>query len=78
MTASTGMARLQYVNAQTIHHWSGYCQGLLDVNTLIQRILTQGVYKDIKTNIESCHVLMIDKIGLISKKTFEAIELICR
>ena len=34
MTASTGMARLQFVNGQTIHSWSGYGNGHTDLNTL--------------------------------------------
>ena len=27
VTASTGMARLQFANGMTIHHWSGYGDG---------------------------------------------------
>ena len=45
MTASTAMARLQFVNGQTIHSWSGYGDGYTDLNTLIERIQSHGSYK---------------------------------
>ena len=78
MTASTGMSRLQFVNGQTIHHWSGYGDRHADVNTLTDRIRNHGAYKNVKMNILLCDCLVIDEIGLISQKLFEIIELICR
>ena len=78
MTASTDTSRLQFVNGQTIHHWSGYGDGHTDVNTLIERIRNHGAYKNVKMNILLCDCLVIDEIGLISQKLFEIIELICR
>ena len=78
MTASIGMSRLQFVNGQTIHHWSGYGDGHTDVNALVERIRNHGAYKNVKMNILLCDCLVIDEIGLISQKLFEIIELICR
>ena len=77
MTASTSMSRLQFVNGQTIHHWSGYGDGH-DVNTLIERIRNHGAYRNVKMNILLCDCLVIDEIGLISQKLYEIIEPICR
>ena len=59
------MARLQFSHGQTIHHWSGYSDGHLDKNTLVERILTHASYKDVKNNIQKCEYLIIDEIGLI-------------
>ena len=78
MTASTGMSRLQFVNGQTIHSWSGYGDDHTDLNKLIERIKSHGSYRNVKLNILKCDYLVIDEIGLISQKTFQAIEFICR
>ena len=44
----------------------------------MERIKTQGAYQRVKDNILLCKCLVIDEIGLISLKTFEALEFICR
>ena len=37
VTATTGMAGLQFVNAKTIHSWSGYGDGHKDINHLVNK-----------------------------------------
>ena len=78
ITATTGMARLQFQNAMTIHHWSGYGDGHIPVDTLIEHIMTLTGYAETKQRILLCDVLIIDEIGLLSCKAFDAIEKICR
>ena len=78
VTATTGMARLQYIKAMTIHHWSGYADGHLSADRLIALILTNPGYAATKQWIIECDVLVIDEVGLLSAKAFDAIELICR
>ena len=78
VTATTGMARLQYENAMTIHHWSGYGDGHMNINCLIDQILINPSYTATKERILKCEVLITDEIGLLSCKAFESIELICR
>ena len=46
--ATTGMARLQFMNGMTIHNWSGYGDGHIPTETLIGHILTQPGYATTK------------------------------
>ena len=62
----------------TIHHWSGYGDGCVNINKHIDQILVNPAYSATKTRISNCEVLIIDEIGLLSSKAFESIELICR
>ena len=39
------MAHLQYNNAMTIHHWSGYGDGHVPVDRLIEYIATNPTHK---------------------------------
>ena len=77
ITATTGMACLQYKNACTIHHWSGWSEGHMKMDVLIEMIQTSPLYDKVRNNILKADVLIIDEIGLMSCKTFEGIELIC-
>ena len=72
------MARLQFLDAMTIHNWSGYGDGHIPTETLIGQILTHPGYAATKSRIEKCEVLIIDEIGLLSAKAFDAIGKICR
>ena len=45
ITVTTGMARLQFQNAMTIHHWSRYGDGHIPVDTLIEHIMTPTAYE---------------------------------
>ena len=68
------MARLQFSNAKTLHAWSGYGDGSVDVDTLIQRIAINPAYQSVRQNILSCDTLIIDEIGMISEKMFTSVE----
>ena len=72
------MARLQFSNAKTLHSWSGYGDGTIDVDTLIQRTAVNPAYESVKHNILSCDTLIIDEICMISEKMFTSVEKICR
>ena len=72
------MACLQYRNVSTIHHWSGWGDGHIKLDVLIEMIQTSPLYEQVRNNILKANVLIIDEIGLMSSKTFEGIELICR
>lgn len=78
VTSSTGMSRLQFHGGQTLHAWSGYGDGHLDYNTIIQRIDTNAAYSTLKRNITECDLLIIDEIGQISAKMLDSVEIICR
>lgn len=72
------MACLQFHNGETLHHFTGYGDGHLPVTDIIAKLQSNLYYKPVKDNIRKCEVLIIDEIGLISAKMFEAVELICR
>ena len=72
------MSQLQFVNGQTIHPRSRYGDVHTDVNTLIDRIRNHSASKMSRWTYYCVYCLAIDKIGLISQKLFEIIELICR
>lgn len=78
VTASTGMSRLQFFHGDTLHHWSGYGDGHLDINTIIGRINLNPAYKELKQKIVAADILIIDEIGLISRKMLDTVEQICR
>ena len=68
VTATTGMAHLQYVNASTIHHWSSYNDVHIEIKKLVELVSTNHAYEEVKSNIQFCQCLIIDEIGLMSKK----------
>ena len=48
LTATTGMACLQFHKAMTIHKWSGYVDGHMNTDRLIEQIVTNPAYADTK------------------------------
>ena len=48
------MARLQYKHGMTIHHWSGYGDGHLSANRLVEMIMTNPEYAATKQKIIDC------------------------
>ena len=72
------MACLQYRNASTVYHWSGWGDSHIKLDVLTEMILTSPLYEKVRNNILKADVLITDEIGLMSSKTFEGIELICR
>ena len=78
VTASTGISRLQFKGGATLHHWSGYGDGHLPVDNLIQELSISAIYEKTRENIKKCEVLIVDEIGMISSKMVSEVELICR
>ncbi|KAL5013840.1 hypothetical protein ScPMuIL_008110 [Solemya velum] len=77
VTASTGMAARQYKDATTVHHWAGLLYGRYDNKELLSRIRAsedQSIVERIKT----ADILVIDENSMISSKTFEQVEFVCR
>ena len=70
VTASTGISRLHFHNGQTLHHWSGYGDGHLHVDKLIQEMTISNIYEKQRESIKKCDCLIIDEIGMISEKMF--------
>ena len=78
VTASTGIAALQFTHGQTVHSWSGIGDGHTPRTTVVQNILTDNSYNRMKTNIQNTNALIIDEIGMLSCRNFESVEYICR
>ena len=78
VTASTGMAGMQYPKCQTIHSWCGIGDGHLPKETVLQSVMHNANFVTVKRNILTAQVLVIDEIGLLSERKFEDIEYICR
>ena len=60
VTATTGMARLQFAKGMTIHHWSGYGDGHKNVHQLVEQILTNPSSEATKHCIVEYDCLIID------------------
>ena len=78
ITVSTGMSSLQFPDGQTIHHWSGYGDGHLEISRIVEEVNISATYRESRDKICNAKLLIIDEIGLISQKVFEAVEAICR
>ena len=78
VTASTGMSRLQFKEAHTIHSWSGYGDGHVPIDLLLPEIKISNTYLRSRNKILDAEVLVIDEIGMLSAKVIESVEKICR
>ena len=78
MTASTGIAALQFERGRTVHSWTALGDCHLPKSTIVQNVMTDNSYSHIKNNITTTDVLILDEIGMLSCKNFESIEYICR
>ena len=72
------MSRLQFSHGKTLHSWSGYGDGHLDKNHLIQELKYSTLFEDTRKNIINCDVLIIDETGMISALMLQCVEEICR
>ena len=72
------MSSLQFPDGQTIHHWSGYGDGHLHINRIVEEVNISATYREARDKICNAKILIIDEIGLISQKVFEGVEAICR
>ena len=78
VTASTGMASLQYEHGCTIYHWSAYGDGHLNADEVIHQLKTNAQYESTLEAIHNTQVLFIDEIGMLSMHIFNSVEKICR
>jgi hypothetical protein len=78
VTATTGMPSTQLgFEATTLHHchWSGILDGRYSILQLFDHDEKFAVPR---LRIESIECLMIDEISMLSKKTLELVESVCR
>lgn len=78
MTATTGMAALQFHKAETIHKWSGIGHGQFSRKQVVHNLLTNSSFSNTRNKLLQTETLMIDEIGMMSSKVFNDIEFICR
>lgn len=79
VTASTGMASLQLgMNATTLHHWAGISDGRYSHECLQDLIDTDDRFADAKARILKTDCLIIDEISMLSSRTFDMVEFVCR
>jgi hypothetical protein len=79
VTATTGMASTQLgFDATTLHHWSGILDGRYSILQLKELFDHDDKFAAPRLRIESTECLMIDEISMLSKKTLELVESVCR
>ncbi|KAK3108922.1 hypothetical protein FSP39_018707 [Pinctada imbricata] len=79
VTSTTGISCLQLgKNATTLHHWSGILDGRFSEQKLKETFLTDDLFKEAVLRIRATDCLIIDEIGMASKRTFDLVELACR
>ena len=77
LTGTTGVASLN-IGGVTIHSWAGIIDGRFTDNELLHKIQTNEHYEQCKQNILNTDCLIIDEISMLSLKSFNQIEYICR
>ncbi|XP_062604432.1 uncharacterized protein LOC134266215 [Saccostrea cucullata] len=79
VTASTGVASQQLGSgATTLHHWAGIQDGRFSKEKYTELFLHDDVYSESRRRIEKTSVLVIDEISMISARTFDLVEHVCR
>ncbi|XP_061167824.1 uncharacterized protein LOC133176769 [Saccostrea echinata] len=80
IVCSTGIAATHYgdLGAVTLHKWAGIEDGRHVTEELIHLVLTDERFVKVKNNIEITDLLVIDEISMISAKTFNQLEMLCR
>ena len=72
------MSRLQFQHGFTIHSWSGYGDGHINLEQLLPELKFSAVYESTRKRIMDAEILIIDEVGLLSAKIITSIEHICR
>ena len=72
------ISALQFYKGMTIHKWLGIGDCHLPCKSILQNILSNNAYSEVKTRIEKTSTLIIDEIGMLSSQNFEDIEYLCR
>ncbi|KAJ8306390.1 hypothetical protein KUTeg_016935 [Tegillarca granosa] len=79
VTATTGMASTQLgYEASTLHHWCGILDGRYSHDHLAELFENDDKFAAAKHRIKDTDCLMIDEISMLSKKTLELVEFVCR
>ena len=80
IVCSTGIAAIHYGNlgAVILHKWAGIEDGRHVTEELIHLVQTDERFVKVKNNIEITDLLVIDEISMISAKTFNQLEILCR
>ena len=79
VTATTGLASQQYrdFGGTTVHKWAGL-NGRFTKEQLASDIQNSEAYIQAKENIQAADVLVIDEIGMLSRKVFDTLEHVVR
>jgi len=77
VTAATGMTSNIFKDGRTIHSWCGIGTGGLSKEEMVRRTETE-VFIHCRDDIKNTDILVIDEIGLLSKKIFDLIEFVIR
>lgn len=79
VTATTGMASTQLgFNATTLHHWSGILDGRYSLPRLKELFDHDDRFAAARSRIENTDCLTIDEISMLSKKTMELVDSVCK
>jgi hypothetical protein len=79
VTATTGMASLQLgFQATTLHHWAGIGDGRYSCDDLKDLLDNDDKFVSARSRIASAQCLIIDEISMLSRRTFEMLEFVCR
>ena len=76
--ATTGIASSILPNGRTVHSFFGLLDGRFTTTQLQQRVGNDDNFHHIKSNILKIEVVLIDEISMMSKKTLEQIDDLCR
>ena len=80
VTATTGLASQQFLDlgGVTLHHWAGMMDGRFAKEELLENLLYNDGYHRALDRIKKTDVLFIDEVSMMSAKTFECLEFVCR
>jgi len=79
VTATTGMASTQLGSgATTLHHWAGIMDGRYNKEKLAELLDNDDGFALAKERVKKAECLVIDEISMLSARTFENVEFVCR
>ena len=77
-TGTTGLSSASLPGGETVHSVFGLLDGCFTLPELQTRLESHPSLVFIRSNISSLHTIMIDKVSMLSAKTFEQCEMVCR
>ena len=80
VTCSTGIAATKYsdLGGTTLHKWAGIADGRFLNAEILHLINTDERYQEVKQCIVSADCLIVDEVSMISAKTLNQVEFLCR